>query len=756
MAVRLHTNLGLVPESERLEASPDAVLVQEPTIGATARSKGSLFAIASVRGANQRAREGTRMLLETVRREYYYDESAGIPICLEKAVRTANRRLVHRRDLHLPAGRGIGAVVAVVRERELYVATVGDADAFLARQGRFLTLPEVDRGPGLPTRDDLHVDVWRGEMLVGDVLLLATGELAERLGTEELRQAITTLRPGPAAQHLHNRLVAEGGDGSDAVMVIEASEVPATRVEHHLVPVRPAEPLAGAPDRSPIPLADSVVGGVTAVRGTAQRAGDAGASALLAFFDRLLEYLPRRGPAKQRVRSATDRRAAERRAATTMLGVLAMVLLVGLGYWLLSGGLQGKTAEIQKVNSGEDALAAAQQQISQVFGGGGNLVKADPAQALATLRAAWRQLDLAQQAGVTAGTVQFYRSQVSAGLDQLYKTVQTSATTLVTMKKLDPAADLSSLVLGPDGAAYSIDRAAHTVVRFDLVRKTVSVVVREGAGGANGVGDPWLLSTGGPDVVIVDHNGGVWRWRPADKVGHGTLGLIVMNHSVTWGNDIRDVETYVHNADAGLYNLYVVDPSSKQILRYAPAADGSGFPSDPTGYLATAQDVSGFEQLFIDGDIYALSTSTVTRFVNGRPDAGFTLDTPPDDQDLRPGHDYRLMTASATRGLGTVYVYDATHSRIVAFDKATGAYVGEYIAAEGTPKFQDVRGMFLLDPGGGKTPSIVWVTKDRLMVTLLQPAATGAAASPSPSPSPRATKRPAATRRPSPRPTTRP
>ncbi|MGO9208385.1 MAG: hypothetical protein ACLQBX_19790 [Candidatus Limnocylindrales bacterium] len=42
MAVRLHTNLGLVPEDERLEASPDAVLVQEPTIGATARSKGSL------------------------------------------------------------------------------------------------------------------------------------------------------------------------------------------------------------------------------------------------------------------------------------------------------------------------------------------------------------------------------------------------------------------------------------------------------------------------------------------------------------------------------------------------------------------------------------------------------------------------------------------------------------------------------------------------------------------------------------------
>ena len=753
MAVRLHTNLGLVPDGERLDSSPDTVIVQEPTIGATARSKGNLYAIATARGANQRARDATRLLLETIQREYYYDESAGIPNCLEKAVRTANRRLVHRRDLHLPAGRGIGAVVAVVRERELYVATVGDADAYLARQGRLLTLPEADRGPGLPTPDDLRVDVWRGELLVGDTLLLASGEVAQRLGTDEIRQSITTLRPAPAAQHLHHRLVAEGAEGSDALLVVEASEVPATRVEHRLVPVHPAEPLAGAPERSPIPLADSVADGVTAVRGTAQRAGGAGASALGALVDRALELLPRRAPARQHVRSATDRRAGERRLAMSVLGVLAVLLVVGVGYWGLSGGWQGKTAQIQQANTGEQALAAARTQLGQVFGGGGDLIKADPQQALTTLRGAWTQLDAAQQAGVAAGTVQYYREQVKAGLDQLYQTVRTSAATLVTMKKLDPAADLSGLVLGPDGAAYTIDRAAHTVVRFDLAKKTAAVIVREGDGPGNGVGDPWKLTVGGPDVVIIDRNGGVWRWRPADRNGHGTLGLVVMNRSVTWGTDLTDVETFVQNADAGLYNLYVVDPSSRQILRYAPAADGSGFPSDPTGYLATAQDVSGYEQLFIDGDIYALSTDTVTRFVNGRPDASFSLAVPLDNQDLRPGHHYQLLTATATRGQGTLYVYDATWSRVVAFDKATGAYLGQYIAADGTPPFQDVRGMFLLDPGGGRAPSIVWVTKDRLMVTPLEAAPTGAAASPSPSPSPTATRR---TVRPTIRPSARP
>ena len=66
------------------------------------------------------------MAAQTIRREYYYDESAGISIVLEKAVRTANRKLRGREGSGLPAG-SIGITLAVVRGNELYVATVGDA-----------------------------------------------------------------------------------------------------------------------------------------------------------------------------------------------------------------------------------------------------------------------------------------------------------------------------------------------------------------------------------------------------------------------------------------------------------------------------------------------------------------------------------------------------------------------------------------------------------------------------------------------------
>ena len=57
-------------------------------------------------------------------------------------------------------------------------------------------------------------------------------------------------------EHLHHLFVAAGGEGSDAVLALEATEASLTRIENRLVPVVPAEPLAGTPEHSPIPLAD--------------------------------------------------------------------------------------------------------------------------------------------------------------------------------------------------------------------------------------------------------------------------------------------------------------------------------------------------------------------------------------------------------------------------------------------------------------------------------------------------------------------
>ena len=91
MAVRLHMNLGLLAETQRLPDSADTVVVVEPTIGSTSRTKGSLFLLVTGAGG-RKLREATKIVAERIRDDYYYDLSAGISVCLRKAVRAAKQR----------------------------------------------------------------------------------------------------------------------------------------------------------------------------------------------------------------------------------------------------------------------------------------------------------------------------------------------------------------------------------------------------------------------------------------------------------------------------------------------------------------------------------------------------------------------------------------------------------------------------------------------------------------------------------------
>ena len=98
MAVRLQMKLGVVAEHDRLIDSPDTLVVVEPTVGSVARSKGLLYLLVTSRLASRHGLEATRLAAETIRNEYYYDESAGIRVCLQKAIMTANKRLAHQAD----------------------------------------------------------------------------------------------------------------------------------------------------------------------------------------------------------------------------------------------------------------------------------------------------------------------------------------------------------------------------------------------------------------------------------------------------------------------------------------------------------------------------------------------------------------------------------------------------------------------------------------------------------------------------------
>ncbi|MEX2546427.1 MAG: hypothetical protein WD830_01410 [Chloroflexota bacterium] len=750
MSSRLALKYGVVSEEDRLSNSSDAVLVTEPTTGSKARTKGSLYMVVTSRTLGGKTRDACRLVADTIRREYYYDESAGIAIVLEKAIRASNRRLRHSREGGGLAQSSIGVAVAVVRGNELYVATCGDADGYLIRSARLL-MPEHEPGEGLPAPDSVRIDVWRGDFSVGDSLVLCSRNLVEVVGTEELKNAVVTLHPQSAVEHLHHLFVAAGGEGSDAVLAIEATEVSLNWVEHKLVPVSPSEPLAGAPLRSPIPLADQISDAKTAISDRAVAARLAFREGISRAVGGMLDLMPHRRTTYRRIGgTAATKRETQRRAAIAILAFIAVVAVLGVAVVVLDPFRQ--EAPISNVTEGEAALRDAEQKANQVFGSA-DLINANPAQAQQLLHDAWAALGRAEASGVVnQDAIDQQRARVAAGLDELYGTVRVVPTQIYATQT---AAPLGALVRGPDDAAYSI--AGTSVVRVDTDSGAVATIASEGDGVGVGLAVPRLLARGGPDLLIFDDGGGLWRWRVS-----GTLGQVSVAGDQVWGHNVIDIETFLINPDQGLYRLYVPYPPSGQILRYDPTADGGGFTAPSPYFVSEGENVAAFHQLLVDGDVYAVTSEQVLRYFNGRRSGAFELAGAPDADDLRPTHDYRLIATTGTRGVGELFVWDAANTRILAFDKTDGTYIEQFVAANGAPPLSDLTGMYVIEPGSvSLPPTLVYTRPDgvyRLALSAAEVTPTAPPQTPSPteetaSPTPGASETPSPE---SPEPTRRP
>ena len=435
MAARLQLKLGLVAEHDRLADSPDTLVVVEPSVGSVARSKGHLYLLVTSRTSSRHALEATRLAAETIRNEYYYDESAGIRVCLQKAIATANKRLVHQADrlgLKSPEGNGpIGVGVAVVRGNEMYVATVGPAEAYLIRQARLSTLPDPHRERGLPS-SGLEPDVWRGEISVGDSLVLVSPNMIARLGADELKDAMLTLHPQSAMEHLHARFVAADGSGSRWRHRLRGDRGRADEPG----PDARAGPPGRAAGRRTRPLADPArrqrpgraAAAVTSAAGSAKTAAG---GALERVVARAHEFMPRRQPAYRRVTPLASRRETQRRAAVAALALITVV--GGLG----PGGLRVRRhGQAGGDQLGQRRPGCARQRpgasTTQVIGPGIDLVEDDPGQAMDLLTEAYDDLDTAKTAKVSARVIDPLRAKVVAGLDRLYKVVPVATTDLFT------------------------------------------------------------------------------------------------------------------------------------------------------------------------------------------------------------------------------------------------------------------------------------------------------------------------------------
>ena len=298
------------------------------------------------------------------------------------------------------------------------------------------------------------------------------------------------------------------------------------------------------------------------------------------------------------------------------------------------------------------------------------------------------------------------------------------------------------MVLGPDGVPYVLDRASKTVYRVDLRAKKAT---RRRPRRGDGLGQPRSPSRAtSPSAArtswSLDSKNVLWRWRPADNKGKGTLARIRIAESSTWGADILGFGTL--RPEPGGRPLQPV----RRSIRRSSRSCATRRPRTAAAIPATAIRLPDARRRTSPRSRRCTSTARstsrttgiVTRYVGGAggnwgpggpaghaPATGARL--PPDRvaRRSRRGHDVRATTRAAT---GSSPSTRATGSTSPSTASPAAARTGPTCAR-----------FFVVNRAPGQAPVLYWIDEaSRSASTTLQdvsdPPAAGAVGQPVASP----------------------
>ena len=572
----------------------DVILVSEPETGATLRTKGRLYLLfeSSPPGPAEKI---AREIAELTRQEYYYDLSAGIEVSLRRALRQANRRATQR----LRENRGsitLQCACAVVVNNELYTSRVGGAQVFLVRRAR-LFLPGDEPGEladfvhktttreaaSLGVDADVLPKVWRQSIEAGDTVILASAALVDGLGAEALKNAAVTLHPRSAAEHIHNRAVADGVTGSDAVIFIEVAQAgsAAVRIAPEAPPILRPEDVAMADTiRSRLDGLGGIRENVTRLlRGAATPVTSAATKGVAVG----LELMPRRGAALPRHPDTARSRSKRQRRAMTTLAVLLLVAASGVGalaYRDYEANSAVRNYQLAVVNA-EDFVASAHRLVERTT--------PDPDAARERLAQATAKLDEASKSSFAEKEkIAALRADIAALNDRMDGVI-------LDLARFGTGTKLAQVVGNVNGL-YVTDPGSGRLWRvFGDPIQQGPVLQR----GVKGVGSPVQVALQDFAVYSLDDAGKLWRAE---------------------GNEVGDVtpddrEKWKTPTAIAVFtnNLYVLDSETGQLWKHE-SNDGAQF-RPAIGYLSTPLAPNTARALAIDGDVWIVtSAGDVQRF----------------------------------------------------------------------------------------------------------------------------------------------
>ncbi|MCS7287650.1 MAG: hypothetical protein NZ699_00810 [Roseiflexus sp.] len=170
--------------------------------------KGQLHIVVEADQDVSRGRDACSLVLRTIRRVFYEDPSFSVTSSLRKAILAANRALYQQNFNAPPQKRAVvGLTCAVIKDRDLFIAQVAPAQAYVMAEGRLRALPANAEwgGTAIPFRSralgaslSIEPDLYRAVLRPGDGILICTSNLSDLLSREEVTRLLRAAEPEDA------------------------------------------------------------------------------------------------------------------------------------------------------------------------------------------------------------------------------------------------------------------------------------------------------------------------------------------------------------------------------------------------------------------------------------------------------------------------------------------------------------------------------------------------------------------------------
>jgi hypothetical protein len=498
---------------------------------------------------------------------------------------------------------------------------------------------------------DVLPKVWRQSIEAGDTVILASAALVDGLGAEALKNAAVTLHPRSAAEHIHNRAVADGVTGSDAVIFIEVAQAGSSAA----IRIAPEPPPILRPED--VAMADSIrsrldgLGGIREnitrlLRGAATPVRSAATKSVAVG----LELMPRRGAALPRHPDTARSRSKRQRRAMTTLAVLLLVAASGVGalaYRDYEANSAVRNYQLAVVNA-EDSIASAHRLAERTT--------PDLDGARERLVQATAKLDDASKSSFAeTEKIAALRADIAALSDRMDGVI-------LDLARFGTGTKLAQVVGNVNGL-YVTDPGSGRLWRvFGDPIQQGPVLQR----GVKGVGSPVQVALQDFAVYSLDDAGKLWRAE---------------------GNEIADVtpadrDKWKTPAAIAVFtnNLYVLDSETGQLWKHE-SNDGAQF-RPAIGYLSTPLAPNTARGLAIDGDVWIVtSAGDVQRFRrNALVTTAARIDFVPRWEGTAP----RANAIQAIDAQRSIYVLDSVGKLVVQLTRE-GREIARFALPPGLP-----------------------------------------------------------------------